>query len=54
MKEIKNQKYKLVILFLFDKSVLYALKNVMCFDKILRQFDIFLFFIIEIDVSNFE
>ena len=36
------------------KNVFKCIKNIMCFDKTLIQFDIFLFFIIEIDVSNFD
>ena len=50
----KNQKYKFIIMTFSIKNVFECIKNIMCFDKVLIQFDIFLFFIIEIDTFDFD
>ena len=54
IKTTKNHKFKFVIMIFITRNVFELIKNIMCFDKILVQFDIFLFFIIETDVSNFK
>ena len=54
IKKTKNHKFKFVIIIFMTRNVFELIKNIMCFDKIFVQFDIFLFFIIETNVSNFE
>ena len=54
IKKTKNHKFKFVIIIFMIRNVFELIKNIMCFDKIFAQFDIFLFFIIETNVSNFE
>ena len=54
IKKTKNHKFKFVIIIFMIRNVFELIKNIICFDKILVQFDIFLSFIIETNVSNFE
>ena len=54
IQKAKNQKYKFIIIIFSIKNVFENIKNIMCFDKISTQLDIFLFFIIEIDVFDFD
>ncbi len=53
---IKNaeKKFKFVSLNLMIKNVFKCIKKKMYFNRVLIQFDIFLFFIIEIDVFDFD
>ena len=53
---IKNKKYKIQIYnyIFFVKNVFKCIINIMCFDKVLTQFNIFLFFIIKINVFDFN
>ena len=54
IKKTENHKFKFVIMIFMTRNVFELIKNIMCFDKIFAQLDIFLSFIIETDVSNFE
>ena len=54
IQKAKNEKYKFIIMIFFVKNVFECIKNIMCFDKVLTQFDIFLLFIIEIDAFDFD
>ena len=54
IQKTKNKKYKFIIMIFSIKNVFECIKNIMCFDKVLTQFDIFLSFIIEIDAFDFD
>ena len=56
IKETKNKKFKLMQMQMHfaAHNAFIIIKNVMCNDKILIQSNILLFFIIEIDVSDFD
>ena len=54
IKEAENKKFKSMQMHFAARNVFIIIKNVMCNDKILAQSNISLFFVIEIDVSDFD
>ena len=54
IKEIKNKKLKSMQMHFAARNAFTIIKNVMCSDKVLIQSNISLFFIIEIDVFDFD
>ena len=54
IREFKNKKFKTIIINFLTKNVFYSIKNAMCNNRVLIQFNIFLFFIIEIDAFDFD
>ena len=54
IREFENKKFKIIVMIFVFKNAFYNIKNVMCNNRVLIQFDIFLFFIIEIDVFDFD
>ena len=54
IKEIENKKFKLMQMHFAARNAFTIIKNVMCNDKILIQSNILLFFVIEIDVFDFD
>ena len=50
----ESKKFKIIIIIFVFKNVFYNIKNVICNNRVLIQFNIFLFFIIEIDIFNFD
>ena len=54
IQRVEDRKYKSMLMTFSVRNVFTIIKNVMCSDRVLAQFDTFLPFIIEIDVSNFE
>ena len=54
IQEVENRKYKSMLMTFLTKNVFIVIKNVMCSDRMLTQFNIFLSFIIKTNVSNFD
>ena len=54
IKETENKKFKLMQMHFAIRNAFTIIENVICNDKILIQSNISLFFIIEIDVFNFD
>ena len=54
IKEAENKKFKLIQMHFAIRNAFTIIKNVMCNDKVLTQSNISLFFVIEIDVSDFN
>ena len=54
IKEIKDKKFKSMQMHFATHNAFTVIKNVICNDKVLIQSNISLFFIIEIDVFNFD
>ena len=54
IKEVENKKFKSMQMHFAAHNAFTIIKNVMCSDRILIQSNISLFFIIEIDVSDFD
>ena len=54
IKETENKKFKLMQMHFAARNAFIIIKNVMCSDKVLIQSNILLFFIIEIDASDFD
>ena len=54
IKEAENKKFKSVQMHFATRNAFIIIKNVMCSDRVLTQLNILLFFIIEIDVFNFD
>ena len=54
IKKVEEQKYKSVKMNFFARNAFAIIKNVMCNKKVLTQSDISLFFIIKIDVFDFN
>ena len=54
IKEIKGKKFKSMQMHFAAHNAFIIIKNVMCNDKVLAQSNILLFFIIEIDVFDFN
>ena len=54
IKKAEDKKFKLMQIYFAAHNAFTIIKNVMCNDKILIQSNISLFFIIEIDVFDFD
>ena len=54
IKKTKDKKFKSMQMHFATRNVFTIIKNVICNDKILIQLNILLFFVIEIDVSDFD
>ena len=54
IKEAESKKFKSVQIHFAARNAFTIIKNVMCNDKVLAQSNISLFFIIEIDVFDFN
>ena len=54
IQKVENRKYKTMFMTFSTRNVFIVIKNVMCNDRVLTQFDISLSFIIETNVSNFD
>ena len=54
IKETENKKFKLMQMHFATRNAFTIIKNVMCSDKVLIQLNISLFFVIEINVSDFD
>ena len=54
IKEAENKKFKSMQMHFATRNAFTIIKNVMCSDKVLIQSNISLFFIIEIDVFDFD
>ena len=54
IKETENKKFKLMQMHFAARNAFIIIKNVMCNDKVLIQSNISLFFVIEIDVFDFN
>ena len=54
IKEAENKKFKSMQMHFAARNAFTIIKNVMCSDKVLIQLNISLFFVIEIDASDFN
>ena len=54
IKKTENKKFKSIQMHFATRNAFTIIKNVMCSDKVLVQSNISLFFVIEIDVSDFD
>ena len=54
IKETENKKFKSMQMHFATRNAFIIIKNVMCSNKVLIQSNILLFFVIEIDVSDFD
>ena len=54
IKEIKDKKFKSMQMHFAIRNAFTIIKKIMCNDKVLTQSNILLFFIIKIDVFNFD
>ena len=54
IKEAESKKFKLMQMHFATRNAFTIIKNVMCSDKTLTQSNILLFFVIEINASEFD
>ena len=54
IRKAKNKKFKTIVINFLTKNVFYSIKNVIYNNRVLIQFNIFLFFIIEINAFDFD
>ena len=53
-RKVKNKKFKTIVINVSIKNAFYNIKNVIYNNRVLIQFNIFLFFIIKINVFDFN